>query len=53
MKDVARYEAGLLKHLHSKHADIIEWITKDDPKIKGEAADRLKAALDTFAADFA
>ena len=53
VKDVARYEAGLLKHLHSKHADIIEWITKDDPKIKGEAADRLKAALDTFAADFA
>jgi len=28
-------------------------ITKDDPKIKGEAEDKVKAAIDAFAADFA
>ncbi len=28
-------------------------ITKDDPKIKGDAEDTIKAALDEFAADFA
>jgi F-type H+-transporting ATPase subunit alpha len=28
-------------------------ITKDDPKIKGDAEAKIKAALDDFAADFA
>ena len=37
----------------SKHADLLQWITDEDPKIKGEAADKVKAALDEFAADFA
>jgi F-type H+-transporting ATPase subunit alpha len=31
----------------------LEWIANDDPKIKGADADKLKAALDEFAADFA
>ncbi|MDC0738854.1 F0F1 ATP synthase subunit alpha [Cognatishimia sp. SS12] len=53
VSDVARYEAGLLAHLRSKHADLLQWITDEDPKIKGEAADKVKAALDEFAADFA
>jgi F-type H+-transporting ATPase subunit alpha len=53
VKDVGRYEAGMLAHLRSKHADLLQWITDEDPKIKGEAADKLKAALDEFAADFA
>jgi F-type H+-transporting ATPase subunit alpha len=50
---VGEWEAALLKHMHSNHADVLDWITNDDPKIKGDAADRLKAALDPFAADFA
>ena len=50
---VGEWEAALLKHMHSNHADVLEWITNDDPKIKGDAADKLKAALDPFAADFA
>jgi len=29
------------------------WITNEDPKIKGEAEDKIKAPLDAFAADFA
>ncbi len=53
VKDVARYEEALLAHLRGKHADLLQWITDEDPKIKGEAADKVKAALDEFAADFA
>ncbi len=53
VKDVGRYEAALLAHLRVKHADLLQWITDEDPKIKGEAADKVKAALDEFAADFA
>ena len=51
--DVGRFEQGLINHLRGKHADLLEWITNDDPKIKGEAEDKVKAALDEFAADFA
>ncbi|NNJ67501.1 MAG: F0F1 ATP synthase subunit alpha, partial [Boseongicola sp.] len=51
--DVARFESGLLAHMHAKHSDVMDWITNDDPKIKGDAADKLKAAIDDFAKDFA
>src|SRR6056297_716886 len=51
--DVGRFEQGLLKHLRSKHQDLLDYITKEDPKIKGEAEDKIKAALDEYAADFA
>jgi len=51
--DVSRFESGLLAHMHAKHSDVIDWITNDDPKIKGDAADRLKAAITDFANDFA
>jgi len=50
---VGEWEAALLKHMHANHGDVLDWITNDDPKIKGDAADKLKAALDPFAADFA
>ena len=53
VKDVGRFEAGLLAHLRGKHQDLLDWITNEDPKIKGDAADKIKAALDAFAADFA
>ncbi|MGB1265374.1 MAG: F0F1 ATP synthase subunit alpha, partial [Nereida ignava] len=53
VKDVGRYEAGLLAYLRSEKADLLDWITKEDPKIKGEAADKISAALDAYAADFA
>ncbi len=39
--------------MRSKHKDVLDWITNEDPKIKGETADRIKAALDEFAATFA
>jgi F-type H+-transporting ATPase subunit alpha len=53
VKDVGRYEQGLLKHLRNNAKDLLEWITKTDPKIKGEAEDKIRAALDTFAKTFA
>ncbi|MCH2065762.1 F0F1 ATP synthase subunit alpha [Shimia sp.] len=52
LSDVARFEEGLLNFLRSQKADLLAWITDEDPKIKGDAADKVKAALDEFAADF-
>ena len=52
LSDVSRFEKGLLTHMHAKHADVMNWITNEDPKIKGDAADRLKAAIEDFAKDF-
>ena len=53
ISDVSRFEDGLLTHMHAKHSDVMDWITNEDPKIKGDAADRLKAAIADFANDFA
>ena len=53
LKDVSRFEHGMLAHLRGKHADLLEWITVEDPKIKGEAEDKIRAVLDAFATDFA
>jgi F-type H+-transporting ATPase subunit alpha len=50
--DVGRFETGMLSHLRSNHADLLDWITTEDPKIKGEASDKIKAALDAFASGF-
>ena len=41
------FEKGVLRQ------DVLDWITDEDPKIKGEPADKLKAALDEFAATYA
>ena len=30
----------------------MDWITNEDPKIKGDAADRLKSAIEDFSKDF-
>ena len=53
VKEVGRYEAGLLKHIRSHHADLLKDITVNDRKVKGELADKIAAALDSFAKDFA
>ena len=53
VNDVGRFEAGLLNHLRTNEAGLLDWITKEDPKIKGEAADKIKAAIEAFAKDFA
>jgi F-type H+-transporting ATPase subunit alpha len=51
--DVGRFEQAMLTHLRANNPDLLKWITDEDPKIKGDAADKVKAALDAFAADFA
>ena len=53
VSDVGRFEQGLLGHLRNKHADVLDWLTKEDPKIKGDAADRLKAVIQDYADAFA
>jgi F-type H+-transporting ATPase subunit alpha len=53
VKEVGRFEAGMLAHLRNKHADLLDFITEEDPKIKGKAEDRIRSALDEYAVDFA
>ncbi|MEO9651062.1 MAG: F0F1 ATP synthase subunit alpha [Roseobacter sp.] len=53
VKEVGRFETALLNHMRTKHSDVLDWITNEDPKIKGDAADKLKAAISEFASDFA
>ena len=53
LNEVSRFEQGMLAHLRNHNADLLEWITVEDPKIKGEAEEKIRAALDVFAADFA
>jgi F-type H+-transporting ATPase subunit alpha len=53
VREVGRYEAGLLQFLRGKHKDVLDWITNEDPKIKDDAAKKIKAVLDEYAATFA
>jgi len=53
VSDVGRFEAGLLNNLRSKNSDLLGYITEEDPKIKGDAADKISSVLDEFSADFA
>ncbi len=53
VKDVGRFEAGLLAFLRGPKKEILEWLTKSDPKIKGADEEKLKAAIAEFAKDFA
>ena len=50
---MGRVEAGLLSHLRGKHQDLLDDITNNDRKVKGELEDKIKAALDEYASDFA
>ena len=53
VKQVGRWEAGLLAHLRGKHDDLLKDITNNDRKVKDELEDKIKAAIDGFATDFA
>jgi F-type H+-transporting ATPase subunit alpha len=53
VKDVGRFEADLLAYMRNKHSEILDWITDEDPKIKGDAEDKIKAAVESFSKDFA
>ena len=51
--DVGRFEAGLLSHLRSNHADLLDDITNNDRKVKGDLEDAIKSAVEGFAQGFA
>ena len=53
VKDVGRFEAGLLNHLRANEKALLDDITNNDRKVKGELEDKIKSALDEFAKDFA
>ena len=52
VNQVGAFETGLLAHLRGKHGGLLDQITNDDPKIKGEVEDKIRSALDEYAADF-
>jgi F-type H+/Na+-transporting ATPase subunit alpha len=53
VKDVGRWEAGMLKHMRTNGRAVLDMLTKDDPKIGGDAEKQIRAALDAYARDFA
>ena len=53
VKDESRYEAGMLKHLRTNHKALLEDMTVNDRKVSGDLEKSIRAALDTFAKDFA
>ncbi|WP_308915790.1 F0F1 ATP synthase subunit alpha [Jannaschia sp. LMIT008] len=53
VSEVGKWEAGLLKHMRGQKRDVLDWITDEDPKIKGDAEDKLKAAIDDYAKTYA
>jgi len=52
VRDVGRFEQGLISHLRGKHQDVLDDITVNDRKVAGDLEDKIKAALDAYAADF-
>ncbi|MDE3238414.1 MAG: F0F1 ATP synthase subunit alpha [Paracoccaceae bacterium] len=53
VKDVGRWEAGLLKHLRTTHKALLDDITNNDRKVAGDLEKAIRAALDEYAKDFA
>ncbi len=53
VKDVGRFEAGLLKHMRTNAREVLDWITREDPKIKGDAEAKIRSAIEDFAKTFA
>ena len=48
-----KWEAGLLKHMRGQKKDVLDWLTTEDPKIKGDAEAKLKSAIDDYAKTYA
>ncbi|QYZ68599.1 F0F1 ATP synthase subunit alpha [Neotabrizicola shimadae] len=53
VRDVGRFEAGLLKYLRTTGKDLLEDLTKNDRKVAGDLEKKIRATLDAFAKDFA
>ena len=53
VKEVGRYEAGLLKHLRNNCKALLDDITVNDRKVAGDLEKSIRAVLDDFAKTFA
>ncbi|WP_309665076.1 F0F1 ATP synthase subunit alpha [Tabrizicola sp.] len=53
VKDVGRFEQGLLKHLRTTGKALLADITTKDRKVAGDLEKAIRAELDAFAKDFA
>jgi len=52
VRDVGRFEKGLLAYLRTDHKDLLDDITNNDRKVKDELADKIKAVLNGYAEGF-
>jgi len=53
VREVGRFEAGLLTHLRKNKADLLADITKNDRAVKDDLEAAIRAAVEEFAKDFA
>ena len=53
VKDVGRFEQGLLTHLRTNNKDLLDDITNNDRKVEGELADQIKAVIENVKKTFA
>jgi F-type H+-transporting ATPase subunit alpha len=53
VRDVTRFEAGLLKHLRTRGKALLDDITANDRKVSGDLEKAIRAEIDAFAKDFA
>jgi F-type H+-transporting ATPase subunit alpha len=52
VKDVTKYEMGLLQHLRTNCKDLLDDLTKSDRKVDGDLEDKIKAELEKFTTSF-
>jgi len=52
VKDVTKYETGLLQHLRNNCKSLLDDITVNDRKVDGELEESIKAELEIFSAEF-
>jgi F-type H+-transporting ATPase subunit alpha len=53
VKDVGRFERGLLSHLRNNHRALLDKIRDEDQKIAGQIEKEIVAAIESFAKTFA
>jgi F-type H+-transporting ATPase subunit alpha len=53
VRDVGRFETGLLKHLRTNCRPLLDDITNNDRKVAGDLEKAIRAAIEAFAKDFA
>ena len=52
VKDVVRFERGLVKYLRASCQELLEEITAHDRKVEGDLADKISSAVGDFAQSF-